>query len=74
MLRLAPHDSSQRAEVQWRPSQGGAFRTLQTVAVKNPNGVLAVEVKPPGPGTVRVAWHAPGGIVYYSRDVAIRPG
>jgi hypothetical protein len=72
MLRAAAHDSSQQAEVQWRPPPGGAYRTVATVSVHNPNGVLAVDVKLPGPGMLRVAWQAPSGTVYYSRDVAIR--
>jgi hypothetical protein len=72
MLRSAPHDSSQQAEVQWRPPPGGAYRTVATVSVHNPNGVLAVDVKLPGPGMLRVGWQAPSGTVYYSRDVAIR--
>jgi hypothetical protein len=72
MLRAAPHGSSQRAQVQWEPRAGGSFRTLETVSVHNPNGVLAVHVDPPGAGIVRVAWRPPGGgQVYYSRDVAV---
>jgi hypothetical protein len=71
MLRPAPPDSRQEAEIQWA-STGGAFRTLETVGVQNPGGVLAVNVTPPGPGVVRVAWRSPGGTIYYSRLVAVR--
>jgi hypothetical protein len=71
MLRPAPPGSPQRARVQWEPRAGASFRTLKTVSVQNPNGVLAVHVDPPGAGVLRVAWTASGGKVYYSRDVAV---
>jgi hypothetical protein len=74
MLRPAPHNSSQRAEVQWQPAGGGTFRTVTTVATHNPNGVLAVHVVVPGTGAVRVAWRATGSVVYYSRLVGVRVG
>jgi hypothetical protein len=72
MLRPAPSDSSQRADVQWRSARGAAFRTVATASVQNPTGALAVKVGVPGSGVVRVAWRAPGGVVYYSRGVAVR--
>jgi hypothetical protein len=72
MLRPAPHDSSQQAQVQWRAPAGGPFRTLATTSVQNPNGVLAVKVGVPGSGVLRVAWRSPGGAVYYSRGVEVR--
>ena len=74
MLRPAPPDSSQQAQVQWRPAAGGAFRTLARVSVDNPTGALAVHVRVRGPGVLRVAWRASGGRVYYSRLVAVRAG
>jgi hypothetical protein len=72
MLRPAPHDSSQQARVQWQSAGGGAFRTLTTVGVRNPNGVLAVKVEVPATGAVRVAWRAPDGATYYSRSAGVR--
>jgi hypothetical protein len=74
MLRPAPHNSSQQAEVQWQPVSGGTFRTLATVGTHNPNGVLAVHVSVPGSGVLRVAWRSPSGRVYYSRRVGVRAG
>jgi hypothetical protein len=74
MLRPAPHNSSQHAQVQWRPAGGGDFKTVRTVGTHNPNGVLAVHVGVPGTGTLRVVWRAPGGAVYYSREVGVRVG
>lgn len=72
MLRPAAPDSRQEAEIQWASSPSGAFRTLDTVSVQNPDGVLAASVHVPGAGFVRVAWRSPAGLVYVSRLVAAR--
>jgi hypothetical protein len=72
MLRPAPHDSSQRAQVQWRPPSGGPFRTVATASIQNPTGVLAVKVGVPASGVLRIAWRSAGGAMYYSRGVAVR--
>jgi hypothetical protein len=72
MLRTAPHGSSERAQVQWKPTAGGAFRTLATVGTHNPNGVLAEMVQLPGTGVVRIAWSSPSGQLVYSRRVGVR--
>ncbi len=72
MLRPAAASSSQQARVQWRAASGAPFRTLTTASVQNPTGALAVKVGVPGSGVLRVAWRAPGGVVYYSRGVAVR--
>lgn len=71
MLRPAPPDSAQQAGIQWAPTTGGPFRTIDTASVQSPDGALAVDVTVPGPGLVRVAWRSPGGAVYYSRQVAV---
>jgi len=71
MLRPGPHERSQRAQVQWRAPAGGPFRTLETVSVEDPTGVLAAHVAVPGAGLVRVAWRAPSGQAYYSRTVGV---
>jgi hypothetical protein len=72
MLRPAPSNRSQRADVEWRSSAGGAFRTVASASVQNPTGALAVSVGVPGSGVLRVAWRAPGGGVLYSRGVEVR--
>ena len=74
MLRPAPHNSSQHAQVQWQPAGGGGFRTLASVGTHNPNAVLVLRLTVPGTGTVRIAWRAPGGAVYHSREVGVRVG
>ena len=51
MLRPAPHDSSQHAQIQWQPAAGGGFRTLASVGTHSPNGVLVVHVTVPAPGS-----------------------
>lgn len=70
MLRPAPHDSVQRAQIQWR-SASGDFRTLTTVTTHDPNGVLNDSLKLPGPGAVRISWTAPSGQTVYSRAATV---
>jgi hypothetical protein len=72
MLRPAPHDSVQRAQVQWRASAGGPFRTVATASIQNPTGALAVKVGVPGSGVLRIGWRSPRGAMYYSRGVGVR--
>ncbi len=72
LLRTAPPGSSQRVQIQWRPSSGSAFRTLDTVSTHS-EGVTAL-VKVPGPGSVRVQWHSPAGLTQYSRNASVRAG
>jgi hypothetical protein len=74
MLRSAPHDSSQQAQIQWQPLRGGPYRTLATVSTDNPNGVLATRLQLPGAGVIRVAWTSPSGQLVYSRRVGVRDG
>jgi hypothetical protein len=55
-LRAAPDGTAQQAVIQWRP-RGGRFSTIATVTTRNPEGYLAVLVRPPGSGDLRLAWH-----------------
>jgi hypothetical protein len=71
---LRPGSGTQQAEIQWRPPHGGAYRTLTTVHTSDPDGFLTVHVKPPGTGTVRIAWHSPAGQAFYSRSAGVRVG
>jgi hypothetical protein len=72
MLRPAPHDTPQRAEVQWRGAGAAAFTTLARVSVQNPTGALTANVSVPGAGALRIAWRAPDGQRYYSRSVGLQ--
>jgi hypothetical protein len=70
MLRPAPPDSRQLVELQWRPADG-AYRTLERIAVQNPQEVLVARPALPGPGVVRVAWRARSGGMIYSRGAGV---
>jgi hypothetical protein len=72
MLRDAPVGSTQRAEVQWRSSGGGAYRTLRQVAVSNRSEVLTTTVRVPGSGELRVQWRSRAGQVQDSRAASVR--
>jgi hypothetical protein len=70
LLRAAPPNSTQRAQIQWRSSGGSSFRTLQTVTTHNED--LAAMVSVPGPGSVRIQWHSPSGGTQYSRAAFVK--
>jgi hypothetical protein len=70
LLRLAPHNAPQQAEIQWRPA-GGQYRTIASVNVTNPEGYLTALIRPPRTGFVRIAWVSAGGSSYVSRAVAV---
>jgi hypothetical protein len=70
MLRPARNDTTQAARVQWR-SRGGSYRTLASVSTNDPSGFLTAHVKPPGSGSIRLEWAAPGGPAIHSRAVAV---
>jgi hypothetical protein len=74
MLRVAPNGTAQLARIQWRPRGHGTYRTLATVTTSDPSGVLTAQVRPPGTGTVRIAWNAPddGGTIYSRAAPVIR--
>jgi hypothetical protein len=73
LLRTAPRDSSQRAQIQWRPRTGtSAYRTLQTVSTRSED--LTAWVNVPGPGSVRIGWQSPNGQMQYSRAAAVTAG
>jgi hypothetical protein len=71
----------QQAEIQYQPSSGGPFTTVQTVTLTSTSGCyFNVPVVFPGSGTVRVMWTYPaadpmlvpsGSAVAMSRDVQI---
>jgi hypothetical protein len=74
MLRAAPPGTTQRAEIQWRRSSAGTFRTIRRVLVNDPSEVLSETVTVPGPGQLRVQWTSPAGQVQDSRAASVRAG
>ncbi len=62
MLRAAPNNTPQRAQIQWRRvDHNAAWRVLAVVSTRNRTGVLQVGVAPPGSGELRLVWVPSGG-------------
>jgi hypothetical protein len=61
----------QNVEIQFKPSSGGAFTTVQTVALTGPHGYFEVRHAFPGSGTVRLRWTPPHGPAEFSRSQAV---
>ena len=61
----------QRVLIQFQPRTGGAFRTLRTVTLTDPDGYFDVLQELPGSGTVRTAWTYPHGPQIVSRSVSV---
>jgi hypothetical protein len=72
-IRPGPHTVPQRATIQWRAT-GGKWTTIATVRFRQAEGYFTTRVRPPGSGTVQIAWRSPSGHVYTSRSVPIRVG
>jgi hypothetical protein len=61
----------QHVEIQFQPSSGGAFTTMQTVGLSGPHGYFEVRQTFSGSGTVRLRWTPPHGPTQFSRSQAI---
>jgi hypothetical protein len=61
----------QQVEIQFMPSSGGAFKTVQTVALSGPHAYFEVRQTFPGSGTVRLRWTPPHGPAEFSRSQAV---
>ena len=61
----------QQVEIQFKPSSGGAFKTVQTVPLSGPHGYFEVRQTFPGSGTVRLRWTPPHGPAAFSRSQAV---
>ena len=56
----------QVASIQFKPSSGGAFKTIQRVTITDAYGYFTASVTFPASGSVRIAWSGPGGL-HFSR-------
>jgi hypothetical protein len=56
--------------VQWRGSTG-AWQTLATASIGNPQAYFTQSVTPPASGQLRIAWLPPKGPVLLSRSVSV---
>jgi hypothetical protein len=61
----------QEVQIQFAPSPGGTFRTVQTVPLSGPHGYFEVRQTFPSSGTVRLRWSYPDGVTVFSRTVAV---
>jgi hypothetical protein len=61
----------QQVEIQFEPSSGGAFTTVQTVPLGGPHAYFEVRQTFPGSGTVRLRWMPPHGPAEFSRSQAV---
>jgi hypothetical protein len=70
MLRAAPNETAQTAQIQWRPPSGN-YRTIATVITRDTSGFLDKRVTPPGSGAIRISWQDPNGQTLTSRAVGV---
>ena len=56
-----------QVSIQFKPSSGGAFKTVQRVTITDAYGYFTASVKFPSSGSVRLAWTQPGTGQVYSR-------
>jgi hypothetical protein len=70
-LRPAAHLQLQRGVIQFEPAGSRSFETASVFQTLNPEGFFYIHVPFASAGSVRLAWLAPSGAVYYSRTVPI---
>jgi hypothetical protein len=61
----------QVASIQFKPSSGGAFKTMQRVTITDAYGYFTASVKFPSSGLVRIAWSEPGTGQVHSRTAPV---
>jgi hypothetical protein len=69
-----PMSKRASAEIQFKPSSGGAWKTVKTVSTKTSEGYFDVHVTFPSSGLVRTRWTPPSGAAMTSRSAAISVG
>ncbi len=62
------------AEIQFKPSSGGTWKTVKTVSTRTAKGYFDVQVTFPASGSVRTRWTPPSGAAITSRSAAITVG
>jgi hypothetical protein len=61
----------QHVEIQFKPTAGGTFKTVQVVPLTGPHGYFEVSHTFPGSGSVRLSWRYPHGPRVFSRTVTV---
>ncbi len=64
----------QVASIEFKPSSGGGFKTIQRVTITDAYGYFTASVKFPSSGSVRLAWTPPSGPVLHSRVAPVTIG
>jgi hypothetical protein len=72
--KYEPMSSRADAEIQFKPSSGGAWKTVKTVSTRTSEGYFDTQVAFPGSGAVRIRWTAGSGGPITSRTTAITVG
>jgi hypothetical protein len=62
------------AEIQFKPSAGGGWKTLKRVSTRTTEGYFDTPVAFPGSGAVRIRWTPPSGAAITSRTTAVTVG
>jgi hypothetical protein len=58
-------------DFQFTARTSGTFAAVRAVQTANPEGYFVAHVDIPGPGSMRITWQAPNGIVFHSRTVQV---
>ncbi|MGH2908390.1 MAG: hypothetical protein ACRDK8_03730 [Solirubrobacteraceae bacterium] len=72
--KIYPMSKRAPAEIQFKPSSGGAWKTLKSVSTKTSEGYFDTPVSFPGSGSVRIRWAPPSGAAIVSRTADIAVG
>jgi len=68
---MAASKAPEIASIQFKPSSGGAFKTIQRVTITDGYGYFTASVKFPSSGSVRIAWSEPGNGQFHSRTAPV---
>ena len=64
---IVGHKAAQVVSIQFQPSAGGAWKTIQKVTLTDAYGYFDVQAKFPSSGSVRLMWTDPAAGPEYSR-------
>jgi hypothetical protein len=64
----------QQVQIQFRPTSGGSFKTVQTVTLARRSCYFDVRTTFSGSGSVRLTWSYPHGPTIFSRTVDVTVG
>ncbi len=71
---IIEHKGPQVVSIQFKPSTGGGWKTIQSVTLTDPYGYFDAHAKFPSSGSVRLTWVYPGAGRVYSRVAPVMVG